>query len=402
MVKLNRFLLACLVLFLASAAAPLPQDEEPQVSAFDLILAINSARTANGLPALIEDPILDSTAQYTAQVMAQNQMSWHIGDVSGRVMAAGYGGGAKAWATENFMVGPVSMSEIMSAWADPDHMIPMVNPAYCHIGAGVADVNGRTYYVVQAAYTSTKACGPYVPGGGGVTPGAPIVMPTMDATRIMAQVIQSVEVSAPGPDGKIYHEVRQGQSLWSISVAYKVKILELVTWNGISQSTPLRIGQKLLIPQPGQATATLTPSPTMALATARPDGKIFHEIRPGQTLWTIAELYKVKLDELTTWNGITVDTPLTVGIKLYIPVTLTPTSPATATPQPSQTPLPSSTPSATTAAVQPVSQVVSPTPTPTAPPAAPFNPANRTIWLVLGGIVLVGGGLVVFGVVFRR
>ena len=34
-----------------------------EVTAYDLIVAMNTLRTSNGLPALIEDPIIDAVAQ---------------------------------------------------------------------------------------------------------------------------------------------------------------------------------------------------------------------------------------------------------------------------------------------------------------------------------------------------
>src|SRR5688500_14714920 len=75
-----------------------------QVSAYELILAMNTLRVSYGLPALIEDPIVNAVAQSTAATMAANNMSWHIGDVRGRIAAAGYGSGSTVWATETFAV----------------------------------------------------------------------------------------------------------------------------------------------------------------------------------------------------------------------------------------------------------------------------------------------------------
>src|SRR4026207_916715 len=72
-----------------------------QVSAYELILAMNTLRVSYGLPALIEDPIVNAVAQSPAATMAANNMSWHIGDVRGRLAAAGYGNGGTVWATEN-------------------------------------------------------------------------------------------------------------------------------------------------------------------------------------------------------------------------------------------------------------------------------------------------------------
>jgi len=161
-------LFGCLLLIVLGAGAytyrPQTVQAAPlsQTSAFELILAMNTLRVSYGLPALIEDPIVNAVAQSTAATMAANNMSWHIGDVRGRLAAAGYGGGATVWATENFAVsgGGWGIDEIMAAWADPDHMRPAVNPAYCHVGAGMAQAsNGRIYYVLQAAYVAGQECG---------------------------------------------------------------------------------------------------------------------------------------------------------------------------------------------------------------------------------------------------
>ena len=121
---------------LAAFSSPV---QSGNVSAADLIAMVNSIRTANGLPALIEDGTLDGTAQWTAQYMADNNLSAHIGNVAGRVAAAGFGGGGTVFATENwarFNLG--TLEQILVAWSDAAHMIPMVNPSYTHIGAGTA------------------------------------------------------------------------------------------------------------------------------------------------------------------------------------------------------------------------------------------------------------------------
>ncbi|MCJ7626374.1 MAG: CAP domain-containing protein, partial [Anaerolineaceae bacterium] len=133
----------------------------PAITPFDLIDGVNRIRTANGLPPLIIDDILMGTAQYTADYMALNDLHGHIGDVKGRVMAAGYGAGANAWATENFAIGPITLDTLFNVyWADDLHMVPMYKPNYKHIGAGVTEYNGRVWYIVHAAYTGS---GVYVP-----------------------------------------------------------------------------------------------------------------------------------------------------------------------------------------------------------------------------------------------
>jgi len=333
-----RFLLVIILLAVffqpginARALPPLAiQQQSSQVTAFDLIIAMNTLRTSYGLPALIEHPIVNAVAQSTANTMAANQMSWHIGDVAGRLASAGYGGGVKVWATENFAVGYThSIDTIMVAWSDASHMLPAVNPAYCHVGAGVAKApNGMTYYVLQAAYISGQACGPYSPPGATAPPpGDPSSPPAVP------QLIVPVKIATPDEKGLIYHEVQTGQSLWAIAVAYKITIRDLEIWNNISRETSLRIGQRLFIPG-SNTEGYLTPTPVgqVQIATPDPDGKVVHVVQSHQTLSTIARAYRVTVDTILRLNGLQVDWFLRIDQKLLI-------DPGNVTPSPTPRPL---------------------------------------------------------------
>jgi len=300
-----------------------------QVTAYDLIVAMNTLRISNGLPALIEDPIVDAVAQGTAETMAASEMSWHIGDVSGRLASAGFGGGSKVWGTENFATGNYeSIDQIMLVWSDDAHMIPAVNPAYCYVGAGTAKAaNGWTYYILQAAYTASKACGEYKsPSGITTKPGG-----TTDLGRVpgVSQIIVPVKIAEPDKDGKVFHVVKAGQSFWSIAVAYKITIKDLETWNNLTRNSKLQIGQKLFIPT-NNTKGYFTPTPVGMIQIATPDktGKVIHVVQAYQTLSTIAQAYGVSVDTILALNGIQVDWPLQIGQKLVIHpalVTSTPT-----------------------------------------------------------------------------
>ncbi len=297
-----------------------------QASAYDLILAMNTLRVSSGLPALIEDPIVNALAQSTAATMAANNMSWHIGDVRGRLAAAGYGNGGTVWATENFAVssGGMGVDEIMAAWADPDHMRPAVNAAYCHIGAGVAKTSdGRIYYVLQAAYISGQECGSVSSSGGASEPGA--------VPNPVSQLIIPVKIATPDAEGKIFHEIQAGQSFWSIAIAYQITIHDLEVWNNLSRTTPLQTGQRLFIPgKETEGYATPTPFGMIVPQTPDADGKIVHEVQPYQALFTIAEAYHVSMDRILALNGLQADWPLQIGQKLVI-------SPGNVTPSPTLT-----------------------------------------------------------------
>ena len=292
-----------------------------QASAYDLILAMNTLRVSYGLPALVEDPIVNAVAQSTAATMAANNMSWHIGDVRGRLAAAGYGAGGTVWATENFAVSSSGMGidEIMAVWADPDHMRPAVNPAYCNVGAGVAEANGKTYYILQAAYVSGRECGSSSSGG----TSQPGVVPNP-----VSQLIIPVKIATPDAEGKVFHDVQAGQSFWSIAIAYQITIHDLEVWNNLSRNIPLRAGQRLFIPGKNtEGFATPTPLGMIVIQTPDADGKIIHEVQPYQALITIAEAYHVSMDRILALNGLQADWPLQIGQKLLI-------SPGNITPSP--------------------------------------------------------------------
>jgi LysM repeat protein len=285
------------------------------VTAYELILAMNTLRVSFGHPALIEHPIVNAVAQATAQTMAANNMSWHIGDVRGRIQAAGYGGGATVWATENFAVGTnMGIDQIMVAWADPDHMRPAVNPAYCHVGAGVAQAaNGRIYYILQAAYVAGSACGD-VSTSGGTSGGT-----TGGGSNTVPQIIVPVKIATPDEEGNIYHVVKTGQSFWAIAIAYQITIADLEFWNNLSREQRLQVGQRLFIPSRDTA-GYATPTPVGMVVTNPPDaeGKIIHTVEAYQTLSTIARAYQVTVDTLINLNGLQIDWPLQIGQELLV------------------------------------------------------------------------------------
>lgn len=255
---IKHLLIAFLSVFFLSftLTSPVSAQDGSNITPSDLIALVNGIRTGNGLPALEVSGILMSTAQSTAEIMAANRMGWHIGDVRGRVMAAGYGGGATAWATENFAVGPMSLEDIAWVWSDAAHMIPMAKPAYQHIGAGVATAaDGAIYYIIHAAYTSGS------PVVRTLTPGD---IGANDPTAAAPQWVIPVARATPNTDGAIVHEVQMGQSLWSIAIAYETHIVDILRYNQLSpEQQVVWIGQKLNIPVTSTA---VTPSPTAPAA----------------------------------------------------------------------------------------------------------------------------------------
>ncbi|MHB0966616.1 MAG: CAP domain-containing protein [Bellilinea sp.] len=377
---IKRFRIACLLMVLLTAlqVAPARAQSGNNITAYDLIALVNNIRTSNGLPALEVSNILMSTAQSTAEIMAANRMGWHIGDVRGRVMAAGYGGGATAWATENFAIGPMSLEDLAWMWSDADHMIPMVKPAYRHIGAGVATAaDGSVYYIVHAAYTSgSGAASTQPPGSTGAEPTSPA-----------AQWIIPVVTATPAADGAVIHEVKMGQSLWSIAIAYNTHIVDILRFNQMSpEQQVVWIGQKLNIP--------VTPQPTLrqaqGTALGQAQGTALGQAQGtafGQTQGTA--LGQTQGTALQPAQGTASSPTKTVA-----------TSTSSVTAVPLAEPVEAIT---TTARSTPSSTPAAPHPTTTSRASkSPVNLLERTIGYVLGGIFTLGALLVGFGLLARR
>ena len=270
-------LLACALLLSAAPGQGFSKQEpgatptRAPLTPLELVTLINRSRTGRGLPALIVDSILMGTAQTTADIMAAYHMTGHIGDVRGRVMAAGYGAGDIPWATENFAVLHVGDDPniLYTIWSDDLHMKPMADPNYRHIGAGVAITpEGQVYYIVHAAYTSNKI---YKPNST-PAPGTPVA-------EVISQYIYAVQTAAPAADGSLVHLVRNGQSMWSIAIAYGVHIKDLQRLNGyLEDQFTIWEGQKLRIP-----TRAVTPTVPAAGETAVKEAAVERTMPPVQT-----------------------------------------------------------------------------------------------------------------------
>ncbi|MFU2510568.1 LysM peptidoglycan-binding domain-containing protein [Pseudoalteromonas sp. ASV78] len=94
-----------------------------------------------------------------------------------------------------------------------------------------------------------------------------------------------------------HYTVKRGDSLSVIAKRYKVSVSQLKAFNNLKSST-IRIGQKLLLPQ---------------LA----DTQIEHKVKSGESLWKIANHYKVSITKLKQWNSLSGDR-LKVGEKLTV------------------------------------------------------------------------------------
>jgi len=115
------------------------------------------------------------------------------------------------------------------------------------------------------------------------------------------------------------HQVRKGETNYSISRAYNVTEAELVKENPSAAGGP-KEGQTLRIPVRPVAAETGTPARQTAAPSARDEGRfIYHITKPGETIYSVSRLYGVtSIDILSSNPGIEVS-KLAVGTELAVP-----------------------------------------------------------------------------------
>jgi membrane-bound lytic murein transglycosylase D len=119
---------------------------------------------------------------------------------------------------------------------------------------------------------------------------------------------------------KVEHVVRKGESFWTISRRYKVTHRQLAAWNGMAPGDPLPVGRKLVV-----WTDAVSDSPRMSPTTTlgNTTRKLRYTVRNGDSLYLIANRFRVSINDIARWNNIDRNKILRPGQKLtmYVDVT---------------------------------------------------------------------------------
>ena len=119
---------------------------------------------------------------------------------------------------------------------------------------------------------------------------------------------------------KVEHVVRQGESFWTISRRYKVTHRQLAAWNGMAPGDPLPVGRTLVV-----WTDAVNESPRMSPTTAlgNTTRKLRYTVRNGDSLYLIANRFRVSINDIARWNNIDKNKILRPGqtLTMYVDVT---------------------------------------------------------------------------------
>jgi len=116
---------------------------------------------------------------------------------------------------------------------------------------------------------------------------------------------------------KINHEVEAKETLYSISKSYGVQVMEIVSWNDLNISDGIRIGQTLNIWVPEDWEERIIEREDTLPKTEIEDGFIEYRVKPGDTLYAIANKFGVTIEEIQNWNK-KIDLSVSIGEKIKI------------------------------------------------------------------------------------
>jgi len=236
--------------FVLAALIALPAPSSAQAGdAWQLIAEVNALRAAYGLSPYEVNNALMSAAQTHSNYQASIGTWTHTGPGGtrphDRAVAAGYGGGAQVFVSENVAMG-INLSPsrtVNEMWQDAIHLETMISPNYTHIGAGAGQADGWVYYTIVVGYIAGSA-------GNGTSPEeqSPPSGTETSATQLPTVApIEPIAIATPGADGSMQHVVQWGQFLENIAAAYEIELSDLLTLNGLSDQAIIYPGDKLLI-----------------------------------------------------------------------------------------------------------------------------------------------------------
>jgi LysM repeat protein len=247
-----------------------PVHFSPNFTALKLIAEVNDLRAAEKLPAYKTNSILMTVAQTHADYIARAGVMTHFnaGGVPPfqRAITSGYSvagdlsqGGLFL---ENIGSGAgMTASAIVGIWQeDVDDLKILISTDLGDVGAGMAVVDGVTYFVLDAGASTAESATP----SSSVTGTQPAIL----------------VINTPLEDGTLYHQVQANEALWSIALNYNTTVEALKLLNGLSTDEIFE-GQKILVRKP--AVATLTPTIAATATFGIPTSTATHPVTPTLT-----------------------------------------------------------------------------------------------------------------------
>ncbi len=230
-----------------------PEETTPTPSVIypvDIINAVNDFRIEQGLPVLAVHQVLMDVAAQTANALAATEggaghyrpCNLTLGQMLLMRGFALWGDLSQdGYRSENW-VSAETVEQAISFWqGDVPHLDTMISPNRSHIGAAVA-VSDQVYMVIITAWQTPS---------GKMQWGADVHLTQAAVTQAacagwstqsaelgdLSQYSVPVVRSTARPDGDVIHEVKYGQTLWSIAIDYGTTIEQIKRLNNLTSDT---------------------------------------------------------------------------------------------------------------------------------------------------------------------
>lgn len=258
----------------------------------EILQRVNQLRLDSGLPAWRVNAQLAAAAQEQANWMAATNLYLHSHGGSTpytRAVSAGYRGYVSEIIVGGYELTPAGG---VTWWLNSAvHYGIMVSGRYVEAGSGYAVAGNQAYYVIVVG-----------------TPDANVNERQARAETVPEPIrVVPIVLAAPRADGSVVHVVQEGQTPWAIAARYEVDLAELLWMNGLADDDFVRVGDEIMVRPPEGWVPPPTPTPPTT-----------HIVKKGQTLWTIAALYRLRLDDLLWLNGLSADALIRPGDELTV------------------------------------------------------------------------------------
>jgi membrane-bound lytic murein transglycosylase D len=231
-----------------------------------------------------------------------------------------FNSGFNHWATDpegpHRLVLPVDVSDAFNAAlaALPDDERVRWQRHKVRSGETLSEI-AETYRTTMAAIRSANGI-----RGNTIRAGAYLTVPV--ATKPLGEYSQSADArlaktqNREREGNRLEHRVSSGESFWSIGRHYGVGMRQLAGWNGMAPRDTLSIGQKLVV-------WTKDTAPASAPAGNGTTRKLRYTVRNGDSLYLIANRFRITISDLVRWNSIDKNEILRPGqtLTMYVDVT---------------------------------------------------------------------------------
>lgn len=115
-------------------------------------------------------------------------------------------------------------------------------------------------------------------------------LPLKEENEVLVKPGPRRALKASVTDTVVVHKVKPKETFFAISRQYGIEIDDILDWNDLDIRDGLEIGQEVRL-----------------LVSKKNFGKqveeLLHEVKPGETLWTISRIYEVSVDQIKEWNN---------------------------------------------------------------------------------------------------